>query len=1221
MTQKTVATHSPADSISPDGNLRMNHVSLLFNRLLQDHAPDTNDLGRKYGRVSWWYSGKTEDSAANIKKNNELVQEIKNFVNGEEPKPEDIDPKSSKDFSIGTNRTLILLQVDELITVYDRKGNAIEQPNFENTNSTHYTVLNLRKDEDDKISIRYSNSLGSPQKRDRIPDNIFAILQAKGIDPDTAQQDFSSTKQGATANCGYCVVFNALTTLDIQPPQSEIEDFIEVQREFLKKELEKQMSPETPAQKSNLSDMKKDEEVKQDSVSGGELPKKERKTMRRNPIIDADDSSDDEAVLEKVFGGYADESHTTRQGGYDLATQLENFTSDFYGSKTKPLIAHAFGVGLLYSQSVEEKYHTPQNEGIGLKEKYLSDSRRKIKPQEILEKNLEKVVNDITGFFIFAISKEKQDNILSDINQYMSSHQNQTDVEAYFKLAAEKLAEMVFEMVDHEELAFTIVDKSKLQELQKSQDYYLSNKGVYTKCSELNYKLQNDGNWKLSQNQTLNLDGHLYSMKKVGKKWNVNSKTDNKRFHKRGTNYLSYHENKVQKEVSEGLFKNNLSFSTLLEDELIEKLVPLLKEAGLIEENKTESSATKSPHKIKVTPSQWGDHSVSRVAKKGLRNSVNALKNHLGAKKNFEPSIRENIAFKIAYFEDLKENKDLFKTFVNKYLFKESKLSRKTLPNRFATDDIADALDLMANIRLSNRSKTREIKNIKDANEREDFLGKDVLTRVKRSWRFDDGLFAEEEQTISSSNLARDAQVIVLNQRSEGAYASLYQTLSNDVIKKFNVKYPNHRINDKTIAQWVREKLAGEAFALEDELDIARLDVDKLNQFITDFTYLLFGCEVARNPASLVMHQMMLDLILSEKLTWAACLTEESPKMPMAMGGAVQAARRSHEDFKNYLPWAYKYEGEANAQQRDQLLSQENELFEQWLKHKNINPEFAQEALLIACKDWYGIDMRSVMYGITKQQGKIRNPAEHILEKFLSIINQDSFALKEGDYVLMQDIIGNYKTQVPDLLKEKLATSLDKLKKQEEQDLDTIAEKDSFLKCIDQYVSLDLKPSDSRPFRELRSTNSSLSDIFTSSDEEGQVDTPTKSKPSNQPSTSSQSLKQIDLWQAFAKMSTESATPKRNSVARDQVPTSYRDNDSDAITSSDGEDELLNTTNTETTQNLDETSTRPNSPALNNPLPELENLQIKNDRTPTKKIPKSPRTPIQKQKKSRGYTP
>jgi hypothetical protein len=217
-----------SDPISTSGNLCMNHVMTMFNfYITQLRMGLESDIGRRFGRVIYYTS---KEFASNIA----LRRELNDFIAGQEE-------AGNINLEIGANRVLILLRVDEVLNL----GEENEQPDYRASYIKHYTVLNLKKEDDGLISIRYSNSLGNPSNKDKIPLAILKILREHKLKPKICQKEFKSAKQGTTANCGYYAVYHALKMLEIKNNHT-IEEFIDIQRPLLQQKFGTEKMLEEP---------------------------------------------------------------------------------------------------------------------------------------------------------------------------------------------------------------------------------------------------------------------------------------------------------------------------------------------------------------------------------------------------------------------------------------------------------------------------------------------------------------------------------------------------------------------------------------------------------------------------------------------------------------------------------------------------------------------------------------------------------------------------------------------------------------------------------------------------------------------------------------------------------------------------------------------------------------------------------------------------------------
>ena len=116
-------------------------------------------------------------------------------------------------------------------------------------------------------------------------------------------------------------------------------------------------------------------------------------------------------------------------------------------------------------------------------------------------------------------------------------------------------------------------------------------------------------------------------------------------------------------------------------------------------------------------------------------------------------------------------------------------------------------------------------------------------------------------------------------------------------------------------------------------------------EFCHELIYLLFGCEASRNPAALIHHMMLLDLIEGEAKgyeTWEAALLQ---KMPMSIEDACAASRYLHQEYGRCLGLPYNYPGPplvgakghpTPSQQPtvNELIGREDRIVRDWLAYK-----------------------------------------------------------------------------------------------------------------------------------------------------------------------------------------------------------------------------------------------------------------------------------------------
>lgn len=276
-------------------------------------------------------------------------------------------------------------------------------------------------------------------------------------------------------------------------------------------------------------------------------------------------------------------------------------------------------------------------------------------------------------------------------------------------------------------------------------------------------------------------------------------------------------------------------------------------------------------------------------------------------------------------------------------------LERTILPEQHSFRS-NNATEFLANIRLSNRS---QIRHIRQAQEEE---GNTIQGEtVSRGWQFA-GVphMALETQEITTNGARTDLVVNLGNYKAvSDEIRGVVHTANSELEKKFT---------GKSIARWVRQIINGEmgsrfTYTNGDEIPLSPAHRKQLQKLCVNLASLILGTESARNPASLITQQMMLDLIISGDLSWETALADEAKKqaygggaMPMSMGTyeggikkegdspsklkaePVPCARKLQEEYGPYLVHPYRYPGESqsNSSKTEELRKREFEIVKKW---------------------------------------------------------------------------------------------------------------------------------------------------------------------------------------------------------------------------------------------------------------------------------------------------
>lgn len=334
-----------------------------------------------------------------------------------------------------------------------------------------------------------------------------------------------------------------------------------------------------------------------------------------------------------------------------------------------------------------------------------------------------------------------------------------------------------------------------------------------------------------------------------------------------------------------------------------------------------------------------------------------------------------------------------------KYIDSEMiKFERQVLSQNYSfiyTNDYS-IVAFIANLRLCNRSTKRDIKNDVDI---------PLLINDKKIF------YRSTIFPASKSAILEKQEITTLKKRNDlvenlGSYQDILQTIYQ-IVELINLKSSEKKVNDKEIAFWIRSIINGEKlsslhyFNSNQQISLHMKEQKCIVDLLANITYLLFGTEVVRNPASLIHHQMMLDIILAPNnlvqvrkkilgkkisqpfhLSFADFLDDQKGvlllPMQMTIGndqiGAVKCARTLHKKYSELLPYPYSYAGDEvddSKQKLYEFINREGSLVEKWFKlcyghtvyndqtfynmAANSEQNFSKEMQILqnACKQWY----------------------------------------------------------------------------------------------------------------------------------------------------------------------------------------------------------------------------------------------------------------------------
>ncbi|KAL9652642.1 hypothetical protein ABK040_003945 [Willaertia magna] len=269
----------------------------------------------------------------------------------------------------------------------------------------------------------------------------------------------------------------------------------------------------------------------------------------------------------------------------------------------------------------------------------------------------------------------------------------------------------------------------------------------------------------------------------------------------------------------------------------------------------------------------------------------------------------------------------------------EDNLQERKILDKSFTFISHNVVSFLANIRLSNRSEGRLIKNYERS-----YLLEQLLEEFKEIKNLTQWNFKNHNSTVvvtKSITKSKKRHRLGRNESVEGNSTTYDNVLSKvtSLLNYFTTHHPNLNLTDRDVAKWIREILNGTPLSIiETGCECKLKDSEKsiIIQLISELTYLLFGCEFIRNPASFPVNQMILDLVIEGKLLFGSAFH----KMPMAPKKSVRHARKLHGFYNPYMPYRYEYPGNTGNKVKIEaevfrMCTAEAALLGEWLNLKN----------------------------------------------------------------------------------------------------------------------------------------------------------------------------------------------------------------------------------------------------------------------------------------------
>lgn len=109
---------------------------------------------------------------------------------------------------------------------------------------------------------------------------------------------------------------------------------------------------------------------------------------------------------------------------------------------------------------------------------------------------------------------------------------------------------------------------------------------------------------------------------------------------------------------------------------------------------------------------------------------------------------------------------------------------------------------------------------------------------------------------------------------------------------------------------------------------------DNLSSKSLSLWYLLFGCEVIKNPSALIHHNMAFDLVKARKLEWTEDDNDQMIEIvPMFKAGMIQPAMKLNREYSEFMPHKYSYQRKDEYELKS-LVKREANITKEWLELK-----------------------------------------------------------------------------------------------------------------------------------------------------------------------------------------------------------------------------------------------------------------------------------------------
>lgn len=268
---------------------------------------------------------------------------------------------------------------------------------------------------------------------------------------------------------------------------------------------------------------------------------------------------------------------------------------------------------------------------------------------------------------------------------------------------------------------------------------------------------------------------------------------------------------------------------------------------------------------------------------------------------------------------------------------------RDTIDNNFQFQ-FYDYADMLVAVRLHNRSQKRMLRNTQQG-----LMDDRAIIPTIGTWNFRNGLSAQGCEIIKRSSYKRVNLTLAYAIRS---YEGIRYEIE-DLKEYYLPEEITRNYWDICIAICIRSTVNGRSVLLLENSDVGKVAIKKVKDLIARLALTMFGYEAASCPSTIIIHQMILDLIIAGKMTWREVLdgkiksASKGGYLPMSMENAGNLCRHIYLNYyRHYMPYPYRFEGASSTYYNERLgdfLNREADVVTMWLSNLSSKDEGVHE--------------------------------------------------------------------------------------------------------------------------------------------------------------------------------------------------------------------------------------------------------------------------------------